>query len=72
MGAAKKEISQTTRQNLCQMRGSAYRRLARAVLTLLRGEDAATPQNVRILAKSKEFQEMVGQALKSRWADNET
>lgn len=67
MGAAKKEISQTTRQNLCQIRGSAFRRLARAVLIALRGEEAATPQNIRQLAKSEAFQEMVGTVFKSRW-----
>lgn len=62
-----KPIEQTTRQNLCQLRGLAFRRLARAVLTQLLGAEAATGDRVRLLAKDVTFQELVGQAVRQKW-----
>jgi hypothetical protein len=60
-------VEETTRQNLCQIRGQAFRKIARQVIRQIDGEDEATDERVRILAKNEQFQELVGQMLKEHW-----
>lgn len=55
-------IAETTRQNICQIRGQAFRKIARQLIRHLEGDDAATEDRVRLLAKNEEFQELVGEA----------
>jgi len=56
------DITATTRQNICQVRGILFRKMARAVIKQLCGEEQATEERVRLLAKEEEFQELVGEA----------
>jgi hypothetical protein len=56
------DITSTTRQNICQIRGILFRKMARAVIKQLCGEEQATEDRVRHLAKDNEFQELVGEA----------
>lgn len=55
------DLSQTTRQNICQIRGLAFRKIARHVIRALEGEDAATEERIRHLAKDEDFQNLVGE-----------
>lgn len=63
----RKPLIETTRQNLCQIRGAAFRKLARAVLAQLLGPEAVTDARVRQLAKDATFQHLVGDAVIHKW-----
>lgn len=58
------DLSETTRQNICQIRGQAFRKIARHVLrAMLPGDEheQITDARIRLLAKDETFQQMVGE-----------
>ena len=56
----KRPLSETTRQNRSILATAAFRTIARGVIIDIWGEGHATTEQIHRLARSKDFQELVG------------
>jgi hypothetical protein len=65
---SKRPLSETTRQNRSILATSAFRTIARGVIIDIWGEGHDTTEKIHRLARSQDFQEMVGDVVRARGA----